>query len=255
MTIASATCHRVFEVIRTTSIASLAGLLSFGCTHAAPNALLKRETARGSIHYTIHSPEKPATGHIILAHGFLRSPDTMRHLAESLAKDGIATACIKLRRSKPWAGNHAENARDLIALRKSLGWENVTYAGFSAGGLSALLAAAEDPACVKLLLLDPVDHGTLGTTAAPKVRIPALAILGQPGPGNAHRNATPMLEAIPQCRTIELAEATHCDFEARPSSLCHTFTGSKADPDRIPEIHAAIIRQSTAFLTHQSVQP
>jgi pimeloyl-ACP methyl ester carboxylesterase len=228
-------------------------MFASSCAHSSP--LLTRKTALVSIRHTIHSPEKPATGHLILAHGFLRSPDTMRHLAESFAKDGIETACITLRRSKPWAGNHVENARDMIALRKALGWDKVIYAGFSAGGLSVLLAAAEDPACVKLLLLDPVDHGNLGATAAPKVRIPALALLGQPGPGNAHRNATPMLDAIPRCRTIELAEATHCDFEARPSPLCYTFTGSKADPNRIPEIHASIIRHSTAFLTNYPATP
>lgn len=255
MTMGSVTCHRLFSVIRAASIASLAGLLSFGCTHAAPAALRKRETARGEISFTLYSPSGTANRQVILAHGFLRSPDTMHHLAESFAKDGIATACIALRRSKPWAGNHAENARDMIALRKALRWDKVAYAGFSAGALSALLAASEDTACVKVLLLDPVENGTLGLDAAPKVRVPVLTILGQPGPGNAHRNAIPMLEALPRGKTIELAEATHCDFEARPSALCYQFTGSKADPARIPTVHASLIRHSAAFLSHQHVQP
>lgn len=231
----------------------LVGGLILGCTHSAEPKM--ESTPTGSIQY-LHYPPKAATeNRVILAHGFLRTPTTMEHLAKAFAEHGIETACIKLRRSKPWSGNHMENARDMIALRKELGWGKVTYAGFSAGGLSALLAATEDTACVKLLLLDPVDHGTLGVEAAPEVRIPALSILGLPGAGNAHRNATEMLGALPSGETIELAEATHCDFEATPSALCQLLTGSKSDPDRTASVHASIIRHSTAFLSKQSAKP
>jgi pimeloyl-ACP methyl ester carboxylesterase len=132
------------------------GFLATSCSHAA--VLVRQETTRGPIQYTIHSPETPARQHLILAHGFLRSPQTMDHLAESFAKNGVQTACIQLKRSTPWNGNHAGNARDMVALRQSLGWKNVTYAGFSAGGLSALIAASKDKACTKLLLFDPVDQ-------------------------------------------------------------------------------------------------
>jgi pimeloyl-ACP methyl ester carboxylesterase len=217
--------------------------------------MFKQETPRGPIQYTLHSPETPARQHLILAHGFLRNPQTMHHLAAALAKTGIETACIKLKRSTPLNGNHAENARDLIALREALGWKAVSYAGFSAGGLSALLAAAEDKACSKLLLLDPVEQATLGKEVAPKIHIPSLAILGKPGPGNAQRNATPMLEAIPNCRLHEIPEATHCDFEASPSALCHRLTGSAPDPARAAAVHQQILLQSTRFLTHQKSTP
>ena len=176
----------------------------------------------------------------------------MDHLAKALAASGIETACIKLKRSTPWNGNHAENARDMIALRQALGWKKVTYAGFSAGGLSALIAASEDKACTRLLLLDPVDHGTLGKDAAPKIRIPALALLGQPGPGNAHRNASSMLAAIPGCRIVEIPDATHCDFEARPSALCHRLTGSKPDASRTVSVHEILIRESLLQINSHS---
>lgn len=222
------------------------GLLSTSCSLAAP--LLSQETTRGKIQYTIHSPETEARLHIILAHGFLRNPETMHHLAAHFSKTGIETACIQLKRSTAFNGNHAENARDMIALRESLGWKNVTYAGFSAGGLSALIAASQDPACEKLLLLDPVDQGALGKEAAAKIRIPTLAILGKPGPGNANRNATAMLAAIPGCKTVEIPEATHCDFEAKPSALCHGMTGSKPDPARTAEVHRTVLRESSSFL-------
>lgn len=229
------------------------GFLTISCSHA--QQMLKQDTARGRIEYSLHSPETPPRRHVILAHGFLRSADTMHHLAEAFAKKGIATACIKLKRSTPWNGNHAGNASDMIALREALGWKTVAYAGFSAGGLSALIAASQDKACTKLLLLDPVDQGTLGKEAAPKIRIPTLAILGQPGPGNAKRNATAMLAAIPGCRIIEIAEAVHCDFEARPSAACYRLTGSKPDATRTTAVHAALLHESTRFLTSQTTKP
>jgi pimeloyl-ACP methyl ester carboxylesterase len=248
MSEASVSCQRFFGVIRAASLVILAGVLSPGCTHAAPDPLLKRETARGEIRYSLHAPAGPAGQRVILAHGFLRSPRTMAHLAAALAEDGVETACIALRHSKPWAGNHAENARDMIALRQSLGWDRVAYAGFSAGGLSALVAAAEDPACTRLLLLDPVDSGALGKASAPDVRIPALAILGQPGPGNANGNAAAMLAAIPGCRIIKIPEASHCDFEARPSALAHWVTGARADAARGAGVHRQMLEISRPFL-------
>ncbi len=246
-------------IFRATVIGCLACALSIGCTHSAQPGMEVQATHAGPVEYLHHKPDSAGIQRVVLAHGFLRNPGTMNHIADALAGDGIETASIALRHSKPWAGNHMQNARDMIALRKALGWERVIYAGFSAGGLSALLAAAEDPACTHLLLLDPVDHGALGMKASAKTRIPTLAILGQPGRGNANRNANRnaagMLEAMPYCRIVELPEATHCDFEARPSSLCHRFTGAKANPDRIPEIHATIVRHSIAFLSRQPHRP
>jgi len=66
------------------------GFLTTSCSHAAP--LLREETTRGPVQYSLHSPETPARKQLILAHGFLRSPQTMAHLAESFAKNGIETA-------------------------------------------------------------------------------------------------------------------------------------------------------------------
>jgi pimeloyl-ACP methyl ester carboxylesterase len=233
-------------------IGLLMSALSASCSPSAASELLVRATARGNIQYTLHSPASPARQRVILAHGFLRSPQTLDHLAKALADQNIETACIALRRSRPWAGNHAENARDLIALRESLGWNNVAYAGFSAGGLTALIAAVEDPACQRLLLIDPVDHRALGTQAAQKLRIPALAILGAPGPGNANRNAAAMLATIPGCRIVAIPQASHCDFEAHPSKLCLRLTGAQPDPARTALVHAALIRESSAFLSNHS---
>jgi pimeloyl-ACP methyl ester carboxylesterase len=245
--------HRCETTRRTVSSALAAlslCLFSTACSHSAP--LSKIETTRGEIGYTLHSPDTAAKQRVILAPGFLRNADTMEHLAKALVADGIETACISLKRSTPLNGNHAENARDMIALRKALGWKNATYAGFSAGGLSALLAASQDPACVKLVLLDPVDHKNIGFEAASQASVPTLAMLGKPGPGNANRNAAAMLAAIPHCHLVEVPDASHCDFEAQPSVLCHFFTGSKPDATRTAAVHEAIFSGSSRFLKNQT---
>lgn len=221
-------------------------LLFVSCSYSAP--VHTQETTRGAISYTLHSPAAPAHQRVILAHGFLRSPQTMEHLAKAFAEHGIETACIDLHRSRPWAGNHRENALDMISLRESLGWKNVTYAGFSAGGLSALIAASEDKACEKLLLLDPVDHGDLGIKSARKIQIPVLALLGKPGPGNAQRNASKMLAGISTRNIVEIPYATHCDFEAKPSLLCHQFTGSHPDSARSAAVHQTLLNESIRYL-------
>lgn len=211
-------------------------LLPSARLHEAGPSVHRVETARGEIGYRLHLSAAPVRGRAILSPGFFRGPETMGHLAAALAAEGIETVVIAPRRSRPWAGNHAENARDMIALREALGWEQVTYAGFSAGALSALLAASEDPACAKLLMLDPVESGTVGLAAAPRVRVPALALLGKPGPANAWRNSTPMLQEIPQVKTIEFPEARHFDFEARPSRpsrpSCSAFAITRSDSVR-----------------------
>lgn len=186
---------------------------------------------------------------MILAHGFLRNATTMQHLATALADHGVETICPNLRHSRPWAGHADENALDLVALRKALGWERVIYAGFSAGGLSAVLAAAEDPAaCEALLLLDPVDHESAGLRAAGNIRAPALALLAEPGPGNANGNAVPMLDAIAYCQTVRIPGASHCDFEAKPPAACYFLTRGNMIPQRIHDVHAGMVDAAKRLL-------
>lgn len=199
-----------FALIATFTVFSLPG-----CSLVDGPPTCRVDSERGVIRYHLYAAILPVRHRVILAPGFLRSPETMDHLAHALAQGGVEVAAIDLKRSKPWAGNHDENARDMTALREALGWDRVAYAGFSAGGLSALLAAAGDKACDGLLMLDPVDNASLGLRAAPQVRVPSLAILGQPGPDNAWRNGAAMLAEIPKLKIIEMPEARHPDFETR----------------------------------------
>jgi hypothetical protein len=58
-----------------------------------------------------------------------------------------------------------------------------------------------------------------------------------------------MLAVIPGCKTIEIPTATHCDFEAKPSALCHRMTGSKPDPARTAAVHATLLLEVSLFLS------
>ena len=88
-------------------------------------------------------------------------PDLARHIATW----GLDVATLDFRHSRLWAGHHDQNAADMVALVRHLNAKRVIYAGFSAGGLSALLAAASDPASIGYLGLDTVDDGS-GAKAA-----------------------------------------------------------------------------------------
>ena len=59
---------------------------------------------------------------------------------------------------------------------------------------------------------------------------------------------TALLVAIDGCRIVEIPNASHCDFEARPSFLCHRLTGSKPDAARTATVHKALFRESSMFL-------
>ena len=52
-------------------------------------------------------------------------------------------------------------------------------------------------------------------------------------------------------RVVEIPEATHCDFEARPSAACHLFTASVPEQNRIA-VHEIIFAESSRFLKNQT---
>jgi pimeloyl-ACP methyl ester carboxylesterase len=108
-------------------------------------------------------------------------------------------------------GNHDLNGRDLVMLARSVQPGPVLYAGFSAGGLAASLAAAADPDTVAYLGLDPVDSGSLGVQARPRFRTEGLFLLGEASPCNARSN---FLSVTPEGGLVyRVRGATHGHFE------------------------------------------
>jgi hypothetical protein len=181
---------------------------------------------------------------IILAHGFLRSQTRMHGLAAAMAGDGMQVATLDFCNQKPWAGRHVQNSRDMIALAGRLDAKRVIYAGFSAGGLAALLAGRADPRAIGILTLDLVDTQGLGVGAARDLDKPLLAMAGEPTNCNALDNGQAVFRATDRARVQRIVGAGHCDFEAPTDGLCELVC---ADPDGPERTHRAeVIAGATA---------
>jgi pimeloyl-ACP methyl ester carboxylesterase len=110
--------------------------------------------------------------------------------------------------------------------------DRVVLVGFSAGGLSALLAA-DEPGVVGYIGLDPFDRPSeIGLDAARRLQRPAYLLRGPSAACNAFAVAAPWAQALPQLvEDRQLPEASHCDFEAPTDGLCRLVCGG-ADPAR-----------------------
>lgn len=172
-------------------------------------------------HYTVYRTKNAAPAPLVLiVPGFMRDQDRMRGWAQALAQRGFVAATMDFCRPTAFDGRHAENARDMIAVRRALGAPEVVYIGHSAGGLAALLAASEDPAARGMVLLDPVDFAGLGRDAAARNHVPGIALLAAPGTCNLRNNMQRALDRMPAVATTPIEIATHCDFEWPPDGLC-----------------------------------
>lgn len=181
---------------------------------------------------------------VIFAHGFTRDRHTMAGHAERLAADGVWTVVPDL----PYLLDSRDNAlalRDLVRqLRHGLAGpplDRIVLVGFSAGGLSALLAAAE-PGVVGYVGLDPFDRPSgVGLEAARQLAVPAFMLRGPSAACNAFLIADPWLGAFPRLASNrQIIEATHCDFEAPTDGWCRIVCGEET-PAHQAEVAAFIV--------------
>lgn len=183
----------------------------------------------------------PASGHdtaarhdtVILAHGFTRSRATMAGHAATLAQDGYWVVVPDL----PYLMDSRDNALALRDLMRQLQQgkagvplDRFVLVGFSAGGLSALLAA-DAPGVAGYIGLDPFDRpGGVGLEAARKLAIPAFLLRGPAAACNAYSIAEPWVKALPNLvEERQFAAASHCDFEAPTDRMC-TFVCGATNP-------------------------
>jgi dienelactone hydrolase len=187
-----------------------------------------RSTAGCALEYELWRPDEgTGVGVVILAHGFLRDLRSMRGWAEHFASHGFQAIAVSLCQSTPFDGRHAGNAADLRVLLDTLAPDHPgprVYAGFSAGGLAALLAAHADPRASAVLALDPVDSGGL-LAALPPTGLPGLVLFAEPSSCNADSNAEAPLSAWPALVSERIANATHCHFENPSSRACEWLCG------------------------------
>jgi pimeloyl-ACP methyl ester carboxylesterase len=182
----------------------------------------------------VYAPAHAASVHdaVVLAHGFTRSRATMRGHAEALAAEGYWAIAPDL----PYLLDSRDNAGALRKLVAQLAQgmtgtriDRVVLVGYSAGGLSALLAA-DAPGVVAYVGLDPFDRPShVGLDAARKLRVPAFVFRSPSGACNAYWIAEPWLEAFQDLAAHETLDgATHCDFESPTDSVCRFVCGRES---------------------------
>ncbi|MGB5831861.1 MAG: alpha/beta hydrolase [Thiohalocapsa sp.] len=189
--------------------------------------------------YRVYSSVKVDDGDlVVLAHGFLRSQNRMRILAATLADAGMRVATLDFCNSSPWDGRHAQNGLDMVALARALGARRIVYAGFSAGGLAAVIAGRTDPTSVGIVTLDLVETQGLGVRAATGLGKPLLGLAGEPTNCNALDNGKAVFAATDWARVQRIEDANHCDFEAPTDRLCEFVCSKPSRTPRDPEENA-----------------
>jgi len=196
-------------------------------------------------------------GAAILSHGFTRSRRTLAGHAQALADVGVLTLTPDL----PCTFDFRCNARALAALVGKLRAggtfgppvERVMLVGFSAGGLSSLLAA-DTPGVVGYVGLDPFDRTLpgeaerLGLAAAARLRTEALLLRAPPSRCNAEAVAAPWVTALPALWRDELiAGASHCDFESPTDWLCRLPCGD-TDPARQQRVRQGLLEAAARWM-------
>ena len=157
---------------------------------------------------------------VVVAHGFSRSRSSMADWGRYLSRNGFAVAVPTL----PAWSDHARNGR---AINEMVDWlrghpeftalvdaDRVVLAGFSAGGLATLLAAAVSPRVCLWIGLDPVDRKGQGAAVAAGLECPSLILRAEPHAANAHGNAEKICGGSESKHTCLLVlGATHTDAE------------------------------------------
>ena len=207
------------------------------------------------IAYTHFLPGGRATGDdplLVLAHGFLRSRENMRGWAELFASHGVRTVTASFCNSSLFNGDHAQNALDLRALADELAGPAtpILYAGYSAGGLSAMLAAAQDERTFGYLGIDPVDSDGM-LAAVGSLRAPAFYLLGEPNPCNRDGATRSLLPNGSPAWLIEIPYATHCTFEDPTDSLCIHLCGTVSPEESNEQLRQTVQALGTAFVVAQ----
>jgi hypothetical protein len=203
--------------------------------------------------YTYFRPDElSAEVLVIIGHGFMRSKKRMAVLARHLTGWGLPVANLEFCNSKLWAGNHALNGADMVAVARKLNAGRVLYTGFSAGGLAALTAAGSDNKTIALFGLDMVDHKGLGKKIAPELTVPFYGLIGAPSICNADRNGLQVYNIAAKMRVIEIEDATHCHFEFPFDRKCAFACGKGEKRFRREKIQKTILGLTTAFMLWQA---
>jgi hypothetical protein len=204
------------------------------------------------VSYTNFKPEQ-STGEkvVVMGHGFFRNEKTQRELAQHLASWGVPVVTVGFCNSRPWNGHHDKNAADMILVANAINAEQVIYSGFSAGGLSAIIAASLDSRTLAYLGLDMVDNFDKGIKAAADVKAPVFALVAESSSCNAKNNGLDVFEKIEKPSLLKVNSASHCDFEYPYDKKCAWVCGKAKPPYERVDIQETILGLTTALLRWQ----
>ena len=162
-----------------------------------------------ALEYTLFEPVGASNAPlVVLAHGFQRGRAQMAVLGEHLASWGLRVATPQLCHSSILDTNHELNGDDMVALADALAaGADVAYAGYSAGGLSAVVAASGDPDTAALVGLDLVDSGSIGSTYAPSVTAVAHNVVGTSNQCNSSNNGVGLVAGLPAALQARVTDA------------------------------------------------
>ncbi len=179
---------------------------------------------------------------IVLGHGFAQSRARHVNQGRHLATRGY----IVLIPSFNGFSNHARNGEDM---RRCIDWALAEHAnptsrfygalrsdaigvsGHSAGGLSAILAAAADARIRAVSLMDPVDNGGAGVAALASVAVPVAITWSERSSCNAFGSAETLYAAARGTRRgLRIVGANHTDPQDPPGVLGSVTCGGAYAP-------------------------
>ncbi|CAM3835009.1 alpha/beta hydrolase [Polynucleobacter antarcticus] len=188
-----------------------------------------------SVEVDVYKPIGLPTGAAILTHGFTRSRTTMAEHAQALVARGILVLTPDMPCTFDFRCNASAIAELVSRLRNTETFgsstQRIMLVGFSAGGLSSLLAA-DTPGVVGFVGLDSFDRvlpnetERAGVVAARLLNTETLLLRAPASRCNAQAVATPWGSAIKALwRDDLIAGASHCDFEAPTDWKCRLACG------------------------------
>ena len=210
-----------------------------------------------SVEVDVYKPIGPQKGAAILTHGFTRSRTTMGEHAQALAARGVLAITPDMPCTFDFRCNASAITEMVSLLRNTTTFgssaQRIMLVGFSAGGLSSLLAA-DTPGVVGYVGLDPFDRvlpnesERAGITTSRKLTTEALILRAPASRCNANAVAAPWgteLKAL--WRDDLIAGASHCDFEAPTDWKCRLACGD-TDPARQLQVRQGLLDAAARWL-------
>lgn len=175
---------------------------------------------------------------VIIAHGFSRNRRNMSGWGRHLAREGFVAVVPDL----PARSDHARNGRFITDLKeyfctaepwkKRIDPARTGLMGFSAGGLSTLLSAANSPGVAIWIGLDPVDRNGMGAKASTGVQCRTVVLTAEPSSCNAQGNARGIIGALPHAEHFSIPGAVHVDAEWPTSWAAELVCGRSTEEKR-----------------------